>query len=147
MKNNPVLRVCSKVLFAPIILYGLYVQFHGDYGPGGGFQAGVIIAAAFILYGMVFSLKDLKKVTPPPVVHAIMGIGALLYGGVGVVTFINGGEYLNYNYLAADYAKGQHWGIILVEFGVGLTVASTILGLFMAFAGFEFSKFSKRKRR
>ena len=147
MKNNPVLRVCSKVLFAPIILYGLYVQFHGDYGPGGGFQAGVIIAAAFILYGMIFSLKNLKKVTPPSVVHALMGIGALIYGGVGVVTFLNGGEYLNYNYLAVDYAKGQHWGIILVEFGVGLTVASTILGLFMAFAGFEFSEFKKRKRR
>ena len=61
MKNNPVLRVCSKLLFAPIILYGLYVQFHGDYGPGGGFQAGVIIAAAFILYGMIFSLKNLKR--------------------------------------------------------------------------------------
>ena len=60
-KTNPILRVISKTLFAPIILYGLYVQFHGDFGPGGGFQAGVIIAAAFILYGMVFSLEELKQ--------------------------------------------------------------------------------------
>ena len=50
MRDNPILRVTAKILFAPIIVFGLYVQFHGDYSPGGGFQAGVIIAAAFILH-------------------------------------------------------------------------------------------------
>ena len=43
-QENPILRVSAKILFTPIILFGLYVQFHGDFGPGGGFQAGVIIA-------------------------------------------------------------------------------------------------------
>ena len=136
MKNNPILRVTSKILFAPIMLYGFYVQFHGDFGPGGGFQAGVIIAAALILYGLIFGLYSLKQVAPPPVVHALMGVGVLIFGGVGVVGLVLGGEFLNYSVLLADAAKGQHWGILLVEFGVGTTVASTILGLFMAFAGF-----------
>ena len=54
MHNNPILRISTKILFAPIILFGLYVQFHGDFGPGGGFQAGVIVASAFILYSLVF---------------------------------------------------------------------------------------------
>ena len=66
MKNNPILRVVTKTLFAPIILYGLYVQFHGDFSPGGGFQAGVIMSVAFILYGIVFSLESAKKVFPVP---------------------------------------------------------------------------------
>ena len=136
MKHNPILRVTSKILFAPIMLYGFYVQFHGDFGPGGGFQAGVIIAAALILYGLIFGLYSLKQVAPPPVVHALMGVGVLIFGGVGVVALVLGGEFLNYSVLLADAAKGQHWGILLVEFGVGTTVASTILGLFMAFAGF-----------
>ena len=52
MNENPILRVSTKILFAPIILFGLYVQFHGDFGPGGGFQAGVIVASAFILYSI-----------------------------------------------------------------------------------------------
>lgn len=146
MKNNPVLRVISKILFAPIILYGLYVQFHGDFGPGGGFQAGVIIAAAFILYGMVFSLEELQNLAPPKIVHALMAIGALLYTGVGVATFLLGGEFLNYDVLADYPAKGQHYGIILVELGVGITVASTILGLFMAFAGFDIPNKPQKKR-
>ena len=63
--DNLILKVCTKVLFTPIILFGLYVQFHGDFGPGGGFQAGVIVAAAFILYAMVFSVEDCKVIMPP----------------------------------------------------------------------------------
>ena len=57
MNQNPVFRVVAKILFAPIIMFGLYVQFHGDFGPGGGFQAGVIIAAAFILHALSLACK------------------------------------------------------------------------------------------
>ena len=60
MHNNPILRISTKILFAPIILFGLYVQFHGDFGPGGGVQAGVIVASAFILYSLVFGNKEGK---------------------------------------------------------------------------------------
>ena len=56
MRHHLILRVITKLLVAPILLFALYVQFHGDYSPGGGFQAGVIFAAAFILYGVVFGL-------------------------------------------------------------------------------------------
>ena len=64
MRDNPVLRTCAKILFAPIIVFGLYVQFHGDYSPGGGFQAGVIIAAAFILHALIFGLEAGRKLVP-----------------------------------------------------------------------------------
>ena len=36
-----------------MLLFALYVQFHGDYGPGGGFQAGVIVAVGVILHALV----------------------------------------------------------------------------------------------
>ncbi len=49
MKHHTVPRVIAKLTIPGIILFGLYVQFHGDYGPGGGFQAGVIFGAATIL--------------------------------------------------------------------------------------------------
>ena len=58
MNDDPILRVCTKIIVGPIILFGLYVQFHGDYGPGGGFQAGVIVAAGFILHSLIFGLKS-----------------------------------------------------------------------------------------
>ena len=137
MKSNPVYRVCTKILFAPIILYGLYVQFHGDFGPGGGFQAGVIIAAAFILYGIVNSLEEVMQVAPPKIVTFMTVVGVALYGGVGVANLALGGNYLDYNTLSHDVAHGQHIGIILVELGVGITVTSVMLNLFYLFAGYK----------
>ncbi len=66
MERHIVLRVVSKGLLPFIFLFALYVQFHGDYGPGGGFQAGVIFAAGFALYTLIFGLEQAKKVTPAP---------------------------------------------------------------------------------
>ena len=57
MKDYIVLRVITKLLIPFILLFGIYVQMHGDYGPGGGFQAGVIFASSFILYAIVFEYK------------------------------------------------------------------------------------------
>ena len=136
MKHNPVFRVVAKILFAPIIMFGLYVQFHGDFGPGGGFQAGVIIAAAFILHALVFGLDAGRRIIPLSVNIWMMVLGVLIYGGTGVVTMMKGGLFLDYTILTGSVGSGQHLGILLVEFGVGLTVTSVMLALFHAFAGF-----------
>lgn len=137
MQNNPILRVTAKILFAPIIVFGLYVQFHGDYSPGGGFQAGVIIAAAFILHALIFGLEAGRRLVPAWANLAMLALGVIVYGGVGVAGMALDGLFLDYNVLASDPSAGQHIGIILVEFGVGLTVTGVMLALFHAFAGFK----------
>ena len=136
MRDNPVFRVTTKILFAPIIIYGLYVQFHGDFGPGGGFQAGVIVAAAFILYAIVFGIKQTLAIAPLKHTMNLAAIGVAIYAGTGVVNILLGGNYLDYNTLADDVTGGQHLGILLVEFGVGVTVAAVMLSLFYAFVGY-----------
>ena len=136
MKQNPVFRVAAKILFAPIMMFGLYVQFHGDYSPGGGFQAGVIIAAAFILHALVFGLDAGRKIVSVQINLLIMVLGVLLYAGVGIASMVRGGLYLDYTALTGSVASGQHIGILLVELGVGLTVTSVMLALFHSFAGF-----------
>lgn len=135
MKHHPVLHVVARLLIPFILLFGLYVQFHGDYGPGGGFQAGVIFAAGFILYGLVFDVDTAQQVAPPAVLQALMALGVLLFAGVGVASMLLGGNFLDYDYLAADPVDGQHLGILLVELGVGITVASVMISVFFAFAG------------
>ena len=137
MKDNVILRVATKVMFAPIMVFGLYVQFHGDYSPGGGFQAGVIIAAAFILHALVFGLEAGRRLFPLWLNIWLLVAGVLIYGAVGVVSMGLNGLFLDYNVLAASQAAGQHIGILLVEFGVGLTVTTVMLLLFHAFAGFS----------
>ncbi len=134
MEHHVVLRVVCKLLIPLILLFALYVQFHGDYGPGGGFQAGVIFGAGFILYGVVFGLRAIQKVAPPAMVLYVACAGLLLYALVGVAGMMMGGNYLDYGVLLDDPVAGQHLGIILIELGVGLTVAATMTALFYAFA-------------
>ena len=139
MDKNPILRIATKILFAPIILFGLYVQFHGDFGPGGGFQAGVIVASAFILYAIVFGLEKGKELCPLNINVFLLALGGILYGGVGVASMLLGEEFLSYNVLGSTDQAGQHIGILLVEFGVGLTVSNVMIALFYAFADFKTS--------
>ena len=137
MKHNLILRVIAKYLFPVIALFAFYVQFHGDYGPGGGFQAGVILSVAFILYALVFGLDTAEQVLPPDVLRILASTGVLLYAGTGVVTMLMGGNYLDYDLLALNPIKGQHIGIMLIELGIGITVSAIMLMIFYAFAGRE----------
>jgi multicomponent Na+:H+ antiporter subunit B len=135
MIDNPVLRVIAKIIIPMILLFALYVQFHGDFGPGGGFQAGVIFAAGFILYGLVFGTESLRSAVPPGVLRLLIAVGLLLFAGVGVITMLAGSDYLAYNALSEDPIAGQHLGILVVEFGVGITVSAVMITIFLAFAG------------
>lgn len=145
MISRPIIRVTTKFLVPPIMLFALYVQFHGDFGPGGGFQAGVIFASAFILYGIVFGVAKARRIVPSWVTRALLALGVLLYAGVGVVSMIMGGNYLNYSVLMHDPLHGQHLGITVIEFGVGMTVASAMITIFYTFAGQDSGPDENRK--
>lgn len=133
-QRHRVLQVVTKLVIPFVLMFGLYVQFHGDYGPGGGFQAGVIFASAFILHGLIFGLQRTRQVLSPTVLRFMMASGVLLYAGTGLVTMMLGGELLNYDVLAHDPLHGQHWGIFAVELGVGITVTGVMVTLFYGFA-------------
>ena len=135
MRHNPILRIVSKFLIPLIFLFALYVQFHGDFGPGGGFQAGVIFSSALILYSLVFGLNAAEKIIPPHVLRILASLGLVIYAGVGLITLMFGANYLDYSVMGSTQVKGPHLGILLVELGVGITVASIMLIIFFTFAG------------
>jgi len=137
-----ILRVATKMFVPFILMFGLYVQLHGDFGPGGGFQAGVIIAAAIILYAIVFGRDAAIRVAPTWLAEIMIPLGVLIYAGVGVWSLAMGGNYLDYDVLFhappvsnRDAIHGQHWGVFLVEIGVLVTVAGTMLTIFYCFSG------------
>ena len=133
--DQPVLRVVVKFLLPFILLYALYVQMHGDFGAGGGFQAGVIFATGFVLYALVFGEGHARRVLPPPWLQRLAALGVLIYGGVGLVSLFGGKAFLDYTVLAHDPVHGQHLGVLLVELGVGITVFSVVLAIFYALSG------------
>jgi len=134
MRYDLILRVIAKLLIPFVLLFALYVQFHGELGPGGGFQAGVILAAAVIFYGLIFGLADARKLVPEPLVESMMAIGVLVYGSVGLAGLLLGGQYLDYFVLDRNPVLGQHRGIFWVEVGVAVTVSGVMLKIFYMFA-------------
>lgn len=136
MQHHSILRIVTKFNLPLILLFALYVQFHGDFGPGGGFQAGVIFGAGIILYTLVFGLENGVRVAPPKILRLLSLSGVLLYGGTGVANLMLGGNFLDYgSFTPAHPSHGQHYGILLVELGVGITVTSTMILIFFALAG------------
>jgi multicomponent Na+:H+ antiporter subunit B len=134
VRHHIILRVIAKMFIPLILLFALYVQFHGDFGPGGGFQAGVIFAAAFVLHTLIYGLEATRRVIPPVVVEGLLASGLLLFVATGFASLFLGGNFLDYGVLAHDPLHGQHYGILLVELGVGITVAAVMISTFFAFA-------------
>ncbi|MCX5479181.1 Na(+)/H(+) antiporter subunit B [Kaistia geumhonensis] len=135
MRFDIILRVAAKFILAPLLLFALYVQFHGDYGPGGGFQAGVIAAAAVILYALINGQAAAERIVPGGLVERLVPAGVLIYAAVGIVSLLLGDNFLDYDHLAHDAVHGQEWGVFLVEAGVFVTVFSSMIAIFYAFAG------------
>jgi multicomponent Na+:H+ antiporter subunit B len=134
MTRDLVLRVIAKLMIPYIVVFALYVQFHGDFGPGGGFQAGVIIAAAIIFYALIYGLESARKVVPDWLVETMVASGVLLYIAVGLVGLLLGGNYLDYFVLHSNPVLGQQRGIFWVEAGVAVTVSGVMLKIFYMFA-------------
>jgi multicomponent Na+:H+ antiporter subunit B len=135
MHREAIPRVVIKLLLPFILMFALYVQFHGELGPGGGFQAGVIIGAAIILYGLIFGLSEARRIVPQRLIEILIPLGVLIYAAVGVFGLLLGGNYLDYFVLDHDPVHGQERGIFWVEIGVMITVSSTMTSIYYAFSG------------
>ena len=137
LRHHLIPKVVGRLLVPFIVLFGLYVQFHGEYGPGGGFQAGAIIATGVILYALLEGEASALRALPRSVLLGMVVGGALLYTAVGIAGMLLGGNFLDYSVLASHPVIGQQVGIVLIEAGVGITVCGSLLSIFHAFAARE----------
>ncbi len=122
MNNNPILVRTFKNILALTFLFAFYIQFHGDYGPGGGFQAGVVAAIAYLLIALINGIDKAKAVISKKTVNYLLSFGAFLYMFIGVLGVILGSSFLDYSVLAHEFSHAQHYGLFLIELGVGITV-------------------------
>lgn len=134
MRLDILLRVAAKILIPFMLMFGAYVQWHGDYGPGGGFQAGAIIAAAIVLYAIVFGITAAKRIAPPKLMEMLIPVGVLIYTSVGVYNLLQGLNFLDYSEIVEDHHLAQEWGVWAVEIGVITAVTSTLTTFFYLFA-------------
>jgi multicomponent Na+:H+ antiporter subunit B len=137
LRHHLIPKVVGRLLLPFILLFGLYVQFHGEYGPGGGFQAGAIIATGLILHALLEGERAALRSVPAGAMQALVVAGASLYGAVGLACMFLGGSFLDYSVLHPDPVTGRQIGILVIELGVGMTVCGALLSIFHAFAARE----------
>lgn len=124
----------TRFMFPVVILFALYLQIHGEISPGGGFQAGAVIAIAFILYAMSFGDQALLKITSLKKLKNIAVTGVGIYFITGLCGLLGGLEFLNYNIFTNNKILAQKIGIITIELGVGITVSAIMLLIYFCLA-------------
>ncbi len=87
-----------------------------------------------ILFALLEGEEAALKAVPRPVLMALVIGGASLYGGVGLLCILLGGNFLDYSVLSSDPVAGQQLGILVIEAGVGMAVCGALLSIFHAFA-------------
>ncbi|TVM18458.1 sodium:proton antiporter [Oceanidesulfovibrio indonesiensis] len=129
--------VTSKVarLLIPFLqIYALYVVAHGHHSPGGGFQGGVTLGAAYILYAISHDLQTACDRYLERHMFILLVGGVLLYAGTGAVCMALGGNFLDYSVLAPLFrlpvAETRSFSILIVEIGVAMTVMATMVLLY-----------------
>jgi len=116
-----------------IQLFALYVIIHGHYGPGGGFQGGVLLAVSIILQRLYLGTKISYRKFPPKLALAIGAVGMLIFGLAGIIPMAFGGSFLDYGNLPLFWVQGAELralGILIVEIGIGLAVFGTLVLIF-----------------
>ena len=88
MRLDIIFRVAAKIFIPFLLVFALYVQFHGDFGPGGGFQAGVMAGAVIIFYAIIFGLESAQRIVPPRVVELMVPAGVAIFCRAGTIWII-----------------------------------------------------------
>jgi len=130
--ENIIRRTIGGMLIPLIQLYALYVIAHGEGGPGGGFQGGVILGSSVILYALIYGVEATRKRIKQKFTDLLCSTGVFVYGGIGVLCLLAGGNYLEYDMLPLGTPEhSSHLGILGIEIGVAITVASVMITLFL----------------
>ncbi len=131
--ESPIIHLASRGISPVILLIGLYVFFHGHYSPGGGFQGGVLLAAAILLLRLSLGTSLSQPIMPSWITLRLSALGALIFVGIGLVAVLFGGNFLDYHFLPMpwlDPAYLRYYGILMIEVGVTITVMTTLVSIY-----------------
>ena len=133
IKPSVIITHTARFMLPFIIAFGIYIQLNSHDSPGGGFQAGAIMASVFILYALVFGINSALQKIPFPWLLNLASIGIGIYLLTGLCAVLRRKTFLDYNVFDNPFVNGHKLGIFLVELGVGFTVFSIMCLLYSIF--------------
>ncbi len=134
--DSLIVRTVSRHLIPLVQLFAMYILFFGQYSPGGGFVAGVMLGASLILSILVFGSQGPRSALANRVLHGD-GFGLIIFVGVGGLCLIGGGEFLNYANLQVSWLEPsgrRSLGIVLTQIGVAVDIAVTAISIVYSLA-------------
>ena len=138
--EDVIIQTICRLLVPFIQLFSLYVLFHGHYSPGGGFQGGVLMGASLILLIVGYGVKETRRRISMRGLTIMACVGLFIYSGIGALCLALGGNYLDYSKLPlpiSSVAMIRAIGILGIEIGVWLGVASIMTMIFLGLASFD----------
>lgn len=128
-----VLDTAFRYLVPFVLVYGVYVLLHGEESPGGGFQAGALFGIAVVISKLVQGEKSEMNISGNTAVF-LGGIGTFIYGFIGFLCILFGGNFLEYGVLPLNIPEPQRHtlGILGIEIGVTICVMATIITIYDA---------------
>ena len=137
--DSIILNFVVRALMVPfIVVFGLYVLVHGEASPGGGFQAGAIVAAGLVLGRLTVGSEHGENRLSTRVLIWLASIGLGIYVLAGIVPLLAGANFLDYSALPVEWfnAVAGHertaraLGIFIIEVGVFVGVSSVLVILY-----------------
>lgn len=127
--DSPVVTTTVRLLTPFVVTFGLFTMFHGTSSVGGGFQGGVVVAAAVVTVAFAFGLDQTGRWLSAPATTGFAVSGVLVFAVVATGSLAFGRSFLDLS--AYPVSKAVVYGIELVELGIGATVATTVVVLFV----------------
>lgn len=132
--HDLIIKTTARFITPFLQIFALYVIAHGHHSPGGGFQGGVILGAAIIMYAISYDLRrSIQRIGERET--ALLGsAGVLIYAGTGALCMVLGADFLNYGALAGllrvDPIMARSHGMLIVEVGVGIAVSAVMVWIY-----------------
>jgi multicomponent Na+:H+ antiporter subunit B len=121
-----ILKTGGDLLFPLLLVVGLYIILHGHLTPGGGFQGGVILAAAFFVPLLARPGSGMDH----GIITLIEGLAGTIFIGIGLMALFQGKEFLQPLLSHGEFATLMSAGTLpLLYMAVGMKVGAELAGL------------------
>jgi len=134
--GGSILVIGADLMFPLLVTVGITIVLHGHLTPGGGFQGGVILAAAFFLPLLAKPGNDLNH----RALSIIEGLAGASFIVIGLWALWSGGEFLQPMLSKGELGSLFSAGTLpLLYLAVGLKVGAELAGLLATIAETEAS--------
>jgi multicomponent Na+:H+ antiporter subunit B len=134
-----IVKTVTRISVWLIILYGLYIIFHGHLTPGGGFGGGVIIALALLNVMVAYGRDYTSKWLNIKLLHDIESTTATLFLIMGIFGMAIGGSFLlNFIYHGTIFRLISSGIILPLNIIIGIKVGMSLFLVVWMLAAFKF---------